>query len=61
MKKIYATLETGFVNAYYEEYFEFDDNVTDEEIDNEVEEWAKVWAEEIKATNNIAYSWEEID
>lgn len=56
MKKIYATVDTGFACAYYEETFEFDDDVTEEEIDKEVEEWA----EEIKA-NNITYGWEEID
>lgn len=40
MKKVYATLETGFCNAYYEEYFEFEDDVSEKEIYSEIYDWA---------------------
>ena len=53
MKKIYATLETGFCGAFYEGWFKFEDDVTEEEIDREIEEWA----EEIKA--DMCIEWQE--
>jgi len=55
MKKIYASLETGFVNACYEEYFEFDDDVTDEEIDNEVNDWAE------SILGEMSFGWEVVE
>lgn len=53
MRKIYATLDTGFACAMFEEVFEFDDDVTNEEIDEEIEKWA----EDVKA--EMCYYWED--
>lgn len=55
MKKIHATLETGFAGAYHEETFEFDDDVTEEEIETAVVEW------EMDIKSEMSSEWEEID
>ena len=40
MRKIMAKADFGYVNAFYKEEFEFDDDYTDEEIAEEIYDWA---------------------
>ena len=54
MKKITAYAGIGFVNAEYEETFEFEDDVTEKEIEDEIWDWA-----EAEIMSNISVHWEE--
>lgn len=55
MRKIHATLETGFCGAFYEDDFEFDDDATEEEIDTAIIEW------ELDIKSEMSANWEEIE
>ena len=52
MKKIKPHCGIGFAGATYDEEFEFDDDMTDDEINNEINDWAEqfleTWWEEVK-------------
>lgn len=39
MKKYHFYLGTGFAGGTYEEDFEFDDNVSEEEVEETYEDW----------------------
>ena len=55
MKKIHATMETGFYNAIYEEDFEFEDNVTEDEIETAIIEWG------LDIKSEMTPEWEEVE
>ena len=46
MRKIKAHCGIGYAGVEYEEEFEFDDNVTDDEIYNWAEQFLETWWEE---------------
>lgn len=50
MRKIKAQFGIGFAEANYEEKFEFEDDMSDEDIEKEIYEWAQqtleIWWEE---------------
>lgn len=45
MRKIKARCGIGFVGANYEEEFEFEDDMSDENIEKEIYEWAQQFLE----------------
>ena len=45
MRKIKAQCGIGFVGANYEEEFEFEDDMSDEDIEKEIYEWAQQFLE----------------
>lgn len=55
MKKIHVTMASGFCNAYYEEYFDFEDDATEDEIEATVEEW------EENVKSEMTPEWEEVE
>ena len=55
MKKIHATMETGFCNAYYEEWFDFEDDATEDEIEATIEDW------EADIKSEMSAEWEEVE
>lgn len=45
MKKIKAYCGIGFAGETYDEDFEFDDDIPDDEISNEINDWAEQFLE----------------